>query len=236
MVNSPAAMANDKLVRLAVPNVLLESGLLKYMLPRFTLKTQVRFELLDETAEADAAFGDTGKPVFSGKTKMWRLDIRNQDHKGADRFMDWITSEVGQRAITGFKPDGVQAFLLPDEMEVEVVELDFEGDAGIGKKLSRLHCGRCHVSATEDKFNSIGSTPSFFLLRSMEDWSDRFQSFYVLAPHPAFTQIDEVTEPFPEDRPSPIVPITLTLDDLDAIVAYVAEMTPADLGAPLKTQ
>ena len=33
---------------------------------------------------------------------------------------------------------------------------------------------------------------------------DRFDAFYTLAPHPAFTQIDGVTDPFPIDRPSPI--------------------------------
>ena len=61
-----------------------------------------------------------------------------------------------------------------------------------------------------------------------------FQAFYVLAPHPAFTQIKDVTEPFPIDLPSPIAPMEITLDDLEAILAYVAEMPPADLGAPIQ--
>lgn len=236
MTTSPPAMANDKLVRLVVPQALVDSGLLKFMLPRFTLKTQVRFELLADGAPADAALGAEGTPVFTGAGQTWSLAVRNPDHPGTQRFKDWITSEIGQRAITGFKPGGQQAFTLPTAVVQETVDLAFDGDADIGKKLSRLHCGRCHVAAPEDKFNTIGSTPSFFLLRTMGDWSDRFESFYVLKPHGAFTQIEDVTEPFPVDRPSPIVPIEMTLEDLEAIVAYVAAIQPADLGAPLKTQ
>ncbi len=39
--------------------------------------------------------------------------------------------------------------------------------------------------------------------------------------------------PFDESRPSPIVPLRITLDDLDAILAYVATIEPAQLsGAP----
>ena len=185
---------------------------------------------------ADAALGSDGTPVFSNKSDTWALAILSKDHPGTKRFADWITSEVGQRAITGFKPDGVQAFTLPSAFVEEEEEIAFDGNANTGKQLSRLLCGRCHVAAPEDKFNSIGSTPSFFVLRAMEDWSDRFQTFYVLRPHPAFTQIEDVTEPFPEDRPSPIVPIDMTLDDLEAILAYVSALEPANLGAPLKHQ
>ena len=84
--------------------------------------------------------------------------------------------------------------------------------------------------------NAIGSTPSFALLRTFEDWDYRFQAFFALKPHPAFTQVAEITEPFPEDVPSPIVPVEITLDDLDAILAFVATIAPADLGAPLQSQ
>ncbi len=73
-------------------------------------------------------------------------------------------------------------------------------------------------------------------MRSFDDWDVRFSSFYVLKPHGAFTQIEDVTEPFPEDLPSPIAPLELTLDDIDAILAYVASIEPAALGAPLTGQ
>ena len=84
--------------------------------------------------------------------------------------------------------------------------------------------------------SSIDSSPSFFALRSLPDWEDRFQTFYVLNPHPAFTQIADVTPPFPDELPSPIVPVEMTLEDVDAILAFVAALKPADLGAPLQHQ
>ena len=74
------------------------------------------------------------------------------------------------------------------------------------------------------------------MLRSLPDWQERFIAFYALAPHPAFMMVPNVTPPFPEDRPPPIVPVAMTLDELDHLMAYVAEMAPADLGAPLKHQ
>jgi hypothetical protein len=45
-----------------------------------------------------------------------------------------------------------------------------------------------------------------------------------------------VTDPFPDNLPSPIAPIEVTLDEIDAIVAYVGTIAPADLGAPVEIQ
>ena len=70
-------------------------------------------------------------------------------------------------------------------------------------------------------------------MRAFPDWVDRFMGFYALNPHPAFTQIEGVSPPFDEARPSPIVPMEMTLDEVDAVLAYVAAMEAADLGAPL---
>ena len=83
---------------------------------------------------------------------------------------------------------------------------------------------------------AIGSTPSFKLMRSFEDWRRRYEAFYLLNPHPAFTQVFEVTEPFAAHLPSPIVPIEVSLDEIAAIVAYVATLKPADLGSPIQSQ
>ena len=58
----------------------------------------------------------------------------------------------------------------------------------------------------------------------------------MLNPHPAFTQVADVTPPFHEERPPPIIPVEMTLDDLQAILAYVAALEPADLGAPIRHQ
>ena len=84
--------------------------------------------------------------------------------------------------------------------------------------------------------NDIGSTPSFAVLRTLRNWDSRFQAFYALNPHPAFTQVAEVTPPFDRTRPSPIVPVEITLDDLEHILTFVAQIPPADLGAPIRSQ
>jgi len=230
------AMADDRLVRLAVPGALAESGLMQYMLPRFSLKTQVKVQVVRPGEEAEAALGARGAPVFSGEGRTWRLAVLAPDHVGAGRLADWMTSEVGQRAITGFQRDGRQVFSLPEPDEAATEEVVFEGDATHGAALARQHCGRCHVSVADEPMRGIGSTPSFFVLRALGDWAERFRTFYVRNPHPAFTQIEGVTDPFPATLPPPIHPLEITPDDLEAILAYVSALAPADLGAPLQVQ
>jgi hypothetical protein len=73
------------------------------------------------------------------------------------------------------------------------------------------------------------------VLRTLRDWEDRFQAFYVLNPHPAFTQVADVTEPFDPTRPSPIHTMEITLDDLENIMAFVQGIAPADLGSPIRS-
>jgi mono/diheme cytochrome c family protein len=99
-----------------------------------------------------------------------------------------------------------------------------------GEKLTLFHCGRCHVISERNKYGGIGSTPSFGALRTLEDWELRFAAFWTLNPHPAFTQVEGVTEPFPAHRPSPIHPVELTLDEIDRIIAYARTIPPKDLG------
>lgn len=227
--------AGDRDFRLSAPAALVDSGLLKHLLPRFSLKTQIRVELVEGAAEVALVPEGEGVAVFSGVGATWRMQV-NGAHGGAVRFAEWLTSDVGRRTLTSYQVDGVQAFTLPaEEAEVDVA-VSFAGDAAEGLKLSSVHCGRCHVVSEANRMNAIGSTPSFFVLRTMRDWHRRFQSFFALNPHPSFTQVAEVTEPFPINRPSPIAPVEITLDDLDAIMAYVNQLEPADLGAPIKHQ
>jgi mono/diheme cytochrome c family protein len=116
------------------------------------------------------------------------------------------------------------------------VAVVFDGDPALGKRVSLLQCGRCHVVAPETRMGAIGSTPSFAVLRTFADWDARFQSFFALKPHAAFTQVAGVTAPFAIHLPSPIAPIEVTLEELEAIIAYVAGLAPADLGAPIQVQ
>ncbi|WP_371229704.1 hypothetical protein [Roseovarius sp. 2305UL8-3] len=230
------ALADDKLVRLHVPQALAETGVLSYILPRFSLKTQVRVEKVADPAEADLLLGDTGRSLFEGAGQVWKLEVVNPDHPGTGKLAKWLRSEVGQRAVTGYAPDGQPLFTLAEPGEAEAVAVTISGDAELGHDLARAKCVRCHAVDEATRGWGIGSTPSFGVLRTMSDWEARFAAFYQLKPHAAFTQITGVTDPFPPDLPSPIAPIELSLDELEAMLAYVAVMPPADLGKPLEHQ
>jgi hypothetical protein len=228
--------ADDKRFRLSAPVALAQSGLLEHIIPRFALKTGVRVDVVDEGAEAEIRLGPQGeRAVFEGAGALWRMAIEGT-HPGAAKFADWLTSEIGQRTVTSYEVAGVAPFRLPEIVEEAEVAQSFDGDAAVGKQASLLLCGRCHVVAPENRMSAIGSTPSFAVLRSFADWDARFQSFYALRPHPAFTQVEGVTQPFASHLPSPISPIKVSLDELEAIIAYVAGLDPADLGAPIQVQ
>lgn len=209
-----------------------------YLLPRFSLKHATQVERLPAGAGADLAFtrDPAGAAVFTGPEGPWYLE-RLRDTDAAGKFADWIMSDVGGRTITGFQPDGVALYQLPAPEVTERVRVQIDPAlAAAGADLALAHCGRCHVVSEANRMKAIGSTPSFALIRTFDDWDIRFQTFYVLKPHPAFTQVTEVTDAFDPSRPSPIVPLEISADDLYAIIAYVATIEPADLGAPLQSQ
>lgn len=231
-----AAIAEDRLVRVYAPEVLIETGLFKFIVPRFSLKTQVRVELVEIPEDADVVLGAKGQALFHGKGQTWHMRLRDAEHNATKRFAGWLGSDVGQRTVFGYAPDGETIFGPPQQSARAVAVLEFDGDAALGLDVSRTKCVRCHRVDDEHRMTGIGSTPSFAVLRSLPDWQERFAAFYVLNPHPAFTVIADVTEPFPIDRPSPIHPVTMTLDEVEAVLAYVAAMDAADLGAPLAHQ
>lgn len=227
------AQAQDKTFTLAAPETLVSSGLLKYILPRFTLKTQTRITLTTPEAASDAQFGTSGIVAFEGLDTIWKFDAG--DDPDAQRFADWLRSDVGRNTVDSYQVDGVALFTSEIKVEKVVVQITYDGDALRGEEVSLSHCGRCHVVSDKNRMNSIGSTPSFAVLRTLRDWEDRFQAFYVLNPHPAFTQIADVTEPFDAMRPSPIHAVEMTLDDLENIMAFVQGIAPADLGNPIQS-
>lgn len=233
-----SAVAQDNSLRLAIPEPLSATGFMDYLLPRFSLKHATRVERLPAGAEADVIFTNTptGPAVFTGPDATWYLDTRN-DTDAALKFTHWITSDIGGRTITGFQPEGVALYQLPQPEEAQIARVAINPAlAAAGADLALAHCGRCHVVSEANRMKAIGSTPSFALLRTFDDWDIRFQTFYVLKPHPAFTQITDVTDAFDPSRPSPIVALEISVDDLDAIIAYVATIEPADLGAALQFQ
>ncbi len=218
---------------LAAPDEVTKSGLLQHILPRFSLKTGIRV-VAEESGVMSLAPSPPGDPVFARGDVIYHLRIED-DAKQA-RFRDWLQSDIGKRTVEGFAPTEGTPFSASFEIAVVTEDTEIDGNALLGEDLSMTHCGRCHVIGPQNRMNGLGSTPSFAVLRAMPDWSERFQAFFALNPHPAFTQIEGLTEPFPPERPSPIHPVEISLDDLEAILAFVAALRAADLGAPLQLQ
>jgi len=226
-------LAQDKTFTLAAPQPLVDSGLMQYILPRFSLKTQTRVTLVGTEATAEARFGEAGQIAFEGLGTVWKFAVG--DDPDAQRFADWLRSDVGRNTVDSYEVDGASLFTSEVKVTQAVAPITYDGDAVRGEDVSLTHCGRCHVVSDRNRMNSIGSTPSFAVLRTLRDWQDRFQTFYVLNPHPAFTQIADVTEPFAATRPSPIHAVEMTLDDLENIMAFVQGIPPADLGRPVQS-
>ncbi|WP_428671596.1 hypothetical protein [Roseibium sp.] len=233
-----SAKAETRSFRLGAPEALAQTGFLKYLLPRFSLKTGIRIELVPEgeAAEAVIAVEAPGIPVFSGLGKDWVLAVVEPRDPHAASFEDWLAGDVGRKTIEAFKPGGTAIFAAAAARSETVRPLLVDGDAAAGERLSVRHCGRCHMVNEATRMTSIGSTPSFAVLRGLSNWHERFESFFARNPHPAFTIIDGVTEPFDSNRPPPIVPLEISLGELDAILAFVSRIPPADLGAPIQYQ
>ena len=227
------ALGQDKTFTLQAPAPLTETGFTKHLLPRFSLKTGIRITVTSDGG--DAVFGTEGRPVFRQGETIWHLSKTDGD-ADVDAFEDWLVSDVGKRTIEAFAADGIAEFSADVSVRVAQASVALTGDAALGEKVSLTQCGRCHVINESNRMNAIGSSPSFRLLRSLPNWQERFETFFLLKPHPAFTQVEDVTDPFPDHLPSPIAPIEVTLEQIEAITAYVSSVEPADLGAPIQTQ
>jgi hypothetical protein len=256
-----AAWAEGKAMTLAADARLEASGLLRFLVPRFALKTGIRVtvETGDEAALDGVAAAGGADALIAGEAlarsvrdrgegENLRSAFHSADPAGggafavvlipggageehAATFADWLTSEIGQRTLASFDP-GDGAAYVPGAEEMPAPEaVVFEGDPVLGDELSHAHCGRCHVVSERNRFGGIGSTPSFGALRAIPSWQEKFQNFWAENPHPAFLRVEGLTAPFDPDRPPHIVPVEIDVDELAAIVAYAASITPKDLGA-----
>lgn len=249
------AAAQSATLRLSASPELIESGLMRFLIPRFSLKTGIDIYLqpigsMDEAATgADVVIlrAQPGRrqppgtvPVIedaaSGVTYDLIVTPEAGERRPVHRFVAWLTGEIGRRTIAQFAIDGEQAYRAAEPEVMQAGETVFEGDAANGGRLSQAHCGRCHVIDTDNRMRGIGSTPSFPALRALTDWQERFETFYVRNPHPAVVQVAGITTPFHAALPPPIPPVEITQDDLEDILTYVAALTPADLGEPVRHQ
>ena len=225
----------SKEVRVFADADFIESGLFKYLAPRFTLKTQVRL-ILGSRLDAQVVIAvSDGRPIAQRGDMIWAVQLMDRTHVGATKFSEWLQSDVARNTILAFVPKTGDRFGIPEVQDSVEQAVDFTGDAALGLQVAQAQCSRCHV-VDDNRMNAIGSTPSFFALRTLSDWPQRMSGFYLLNPHPAFTSVQDVTDPFDPNRPPPIVPIKVTLDQIDALLAYMQGLEPADLGAPIKHQ
>ncbi|PCJ74585.1 MAG: hypothetical protein COA53_09475 [Rhodobacteraceae bacterium] len=223
---------------LSSPAALHDNGFMRFLVPRFSLKTGVHPELKIDVSDVDISLNTTtGTPVFEGLGQVFYFSLA-ADHPDrtvkAQRFIDWLVSDIGKRTIEQFKVDDVPVFTAVivgvDEEHIPV----FEGDVTRGEALSFTNCGRCHVINARNRMKGIGSTPSFGLLRTLPDWLERFQTFSERLPHPSIIQIIDVSEPFSPFSPPANRPVELTVDQLEDIMTYIVTIQPIDLGAPLQ--
>jgi mono/diheme cytochrome c family protein len=230
LATSASAQDAPRQFRLHAEESLVSSGLMDYLLPRFALKTGRRAELVADLADIALTDQPSGDGIFEQSGRIWYLDRRSGNNAGL-RFADWLSSDIGLRTVESFVPTTKQGYRAVVE-KAKTVSHVFEGDAKKGAEVAALHCARCHRVSPDDR-NSIGSTPSFMALKALADWADRFGAFYALNPHPAFMLVKEISPEFDPARPPSIVPIRLTLDEVEAIQAYVSSLAPANLGAPV---
>ncbi|NDR56791.1 hypothetical protein FPS10_10185 [Pseudoruegeria sp. M32A2M] len=232
-----SAQAEERRLFIAAPSELVETGFLRHLLPRFSLKNSIPITLVAPGEPAQATFAPEGDvAAFAQDEALWfvALSPEASDHPHLSKFLDWLGSDAGSRAIEGFA--GPPVFSVAAVLRAEVEEEEISGDLVRGAALSLTHCGRCHVIGPQNAMNGVGSTPSFAVLRTLENWHDRFAAFYALKPHPSFTQVAEITPPFPAGLQPTLAPVELTLDELADITAYAASLSPADLGAPIQHQ
>ena len=227
------ANAAERIVTISAPNSLIASGFFDYIFPRFKLKTQISVKLVPDSAMISIS-KNSGRAFLQMGDILYKIDI-NEENNYSLKFFDWLKSDVGKKTISSIQKNDEPIFSPIEIEDVVIRQVTLSGDAKLGLEQSQQKCARCHV-VEKGRKNSIGSTPSFFALRTFEDWDLRFSGFYLLRPHPAFTIIPDVTEPFDDSRPAPIVPIELDLNELQAIIAYVQSIPPADLGEPVKHQ
>jgi len=97
------------------------------------------------------------------------------------------------------------------------------GDAVKGRAIAEKHCSRCHVVGDFNKFGGIGSTPSLQGIKYLADWRDRFQTFYLRRPHPAFVRVRGIAPP---TKQAPYTtPVEILPENVADILAF-AETLP----------
>lgn len=224
-----------------MPGSMLDQGFDKQILPRFGFKHRIKIASVAGD-EADMELSDAPggfRVMVDTAGTVYFLSILTGDTEKAEKagiFKDWLQSVPGKAAIESFAPEGSPIYSTEVKVVVVVQTESFDGDKETGARLALVHCGRCHVVDERNRMGGIGSTPSFAAMRGRENWSSLFRAFYAENPHPSFTQVEGVTEPFDPNRQIHVAPVLITLEEIESIAAFVATIEPKDLGRSVQTQ
>lgn len=225
---------------------LIDSGLIRFLVPRFSLKYNTTVDVqpndkIDENPpQAEVSLVRTpapagAMPAIEGKGDSFAV-LAPATGPG-QKFAAWLLSETGRRTIAQFTaPDGSTPFAPARAETAPKVDIDFDGNPDRGEALAYTNCGRCHVVGPDNRMQGIGSAPSFAALRSLGNWIDRFRTFYLRNPHPAIIRIRDISQPIDPTSPSPIHAVELSEAEMLDILSYTASVKPADLGAPLQNR
>ena len=214
------------------------ADLVQYILPRFSLKTRVRFDRVQTSGDIQflTEEPDVGTAIFTlASGVVVYVGISASLAKDSDyiAFVDWLSSEPGRATISDFRQEGSQVAFPVAAAEAAPVEVVIVGDLDNGRELSINHCRRCHKVDRADKYAGIGNSPSFHAMRSFDDWYVRFATFYAVSPHKALISVEG--SGIKKDRSLiTIAPIDLKMSDINDIVAFVHSLTPLDLGKPIQ--
>ena len=214
------------------------ANLIQYILPRFSLKTRIRFDRVDSAGDIQFVTEHTESAtqvlqLVSGEPVYIRATGDTAQSSDYQAFVDWLISDPGRATIADFQIDGQQVAIPVEAKEAAPVEIVIVGDLDRGQELSWNHCRRCHKVDRADKYAGIGNAPSFHAMRSFNDWHLRFSTFYTVSPHKALISVKG--SGIEQDRALiTIAPIDLQMSDINDIVAFVHSLTPLDLGKPIQ--
>ena len=213
-------------------------GLVDYLIPRFTLKTRVRFDRVIDNGDLSFTVNphEGAVSIFKlvgGRTGYLTATAAALEDPSYERFRDWLLSPPGRATIADYREDDRTIAEPVDVKAKAAISVVIVGDLDAGKILSVSHCRRCHKVDRADKYSGMDSSPSFHAMRSFDDWFVRFSIFYTVSPHKALIQ---VAGSGIDQNPDliPIAPIKLTFNDINDIVAFVHSLEPLDLGKPVQ--
>ena len=215
------------------------ADLIQYIVPRFSLKTRIRFDRVDSAGDIQLVTerperGTQVLQLVSGEIVYIQAVGDAAQSADYQEFVEWLVSDPGRATIADFQIDGQQVAIPAKAREAAPIEIIIVGDPDHGQQLSWNHCRRCHKVDRADKYGGIGNAPSFHAMRSFDDWYLRFSTFYTVSPHKALISVKGSGIETNRELIT-IAPIDLQMSDINDIVAFVYSLTPLDLGKPIQS-